>query len=924
MNKLLMTKLLTLLIILNFSLWANNITNVVEKYDNSSPKVVHYSKKNQGKLDIYKIEYFYDNGQLHIEKNYLNQKLDGNYYEYYWDGNLKIKTKYKNDKLNGFYEQYSKDAVLLKKGVYKDDQKNGIWRYFYTDGSDSTTCTFRKNELLREVKSQRTKKYEIDKIEQVFDDKFNLIIEYRTSSGKFDEDFSSDSIAYIEINKLKGYFEDYIKYFPENPEGYVALAESYILGKHLNINSSVDDMTSFQFANKVTNLLYSAIKMNSHYQDKFRYAMFPPNIKIYHEWSHLALKYKIENKLDSMSFVYKNMNEMGVTNDSFGRFIHDYAYNFLNSCEPNSILFTNGDNDTFPLWYLQEVENIRTDVCVVNLSLLNTPWYINHLKNQGHKLPFSLSDEAINLIEPINATAYALNLWTSEIDDMTTKLQDRGIKYDISKYGILPWKQTNTSIKCLHESYEDKNNNGVYDFGEVFTDYNNNGVRDHAKEINFKLNPTISDAYLRVQDVMILQLINDMPIDRPIYFAFTVSPNSMLGLDKYIEMQGHVYKFTGKENLDPSGSPQLNLQKTIQFISETNDYDNHIETSDDYIKAINENKGIYRYRNLNNEEVYFSKDIIQLAQNFRSPFLQSAQELIYQDQLDEANDILLSMDKSIPINTIPILHSDYQLTVARLFAMAGNKDKFNFYMQDLMNRDDLTIQDHYDISSVLLMDSHTINEGEEYVKKRIQNYPNKWEFSRMLVVHLGQNSRYQEAIDIIKNWISLNDNFSQPEAYEEAQGWLKLLYGESLSDHPIPINEDEEFPDATYEEFEIVFENWEDWDAPPPQKYKNDPEFIPYDQAPMPKKGKSIFDFLVYPKLAIEMKLEGKVFIKFFVDKNGKVRANSVHMIRGNPVFEVAAITAVIKSEWIPARQRDMRVGVYMTVPVNFNLKDAQ
>ena len=53
----------------------------------------------------------------------------------------------------------------------------------------------------------------------------------------------------------------------------------------------------------------------------------------------------------------------------------------------------------------------------------------------------------------------------------------------------------------------------MYDSGEVFTDYNNNGVRDDAKEINFKLNPTISNAYLRVQDVMILQLINDMPID---------------------------------------------------------------------------------------------------------------------------------------------------------------------------------------------------------------------------------------------------------------------------------------------------------------------------------------------------------------------------------------------------------------------------
>lgn len=93
------------------------------------------------------------------------------------------------------------------------------------------------------------------------------------------------------------------------------------------------------------------------------------------------------------------MRNLWFQHDRSGNYIaRDYAYNMLAPLAPNAFMFTNGDNDTFPLWYIQQVEGFRKDVRIVNLSLLNTDWYIRQLRDEDPKVPIQLDDKTVDAL----------------------------------------------------------------------------------------------------------------------------------------------------------------------------------------------------------------------------------------------------------------------------------------------------------------------------------------------------------------------------------------------------------------------------------------------------------------------------------------------------------------------------------------------
>ncbi len=236
----------------------------------------------------------------------------------------------------------------------------------------------------------------------------------------------------------------------------------------------------------------------------------------------------------SLILVPANMaKEEWPSHDRSGKFsARDFAVMYLRSCPPNAILFTNGDNDTFPLWYAQEVEGIRTDVRVVNYMLAGGAWYVDQMFKQEYNsapLPLSIPSEkydrgTMNFIPVYPVIKGPISLKDAidfiRNDDPRTKMPlQSGDKID-----YLPGKEL--FLKVDSAAAVNSGTVPLKDAGKI------------VKEIKWK----VKQGYLYRSDVMLLDLLANNNWKRPICFANPSSVSKVLDVAKYCQMRGLVYQ----------------------------------------------------------------------------------------------------------------------------------------------------------------------------------------------------------------------------------------------------------------------------------------------------------------------------------------------------------------------------------------------
>jgi tetratricopeptide (TPR) repeat protein/MFS family permease len=342
--------------------------------------------------------------------------------------------------------------------------------------------------------------------------------------------------------------------------------------------------------------------------------------------------------------------------DRSNRYIaRDFAANYLNSCAKNAILFTNGDNDTFPLWYAQEVEGIRTDVRVVCLELLNTDWYIDQMVHKAYDsdpVPFSFTKWQYR--QGTREAVLFSNYKGKKVDGyINVKDLIEFVKSDDLDHKVQVSKET------WYNFFPTKNMSVPVDSATVV----NNGTvpKELANRIVKSIDWTPSGSYLQKNDLMIIDLLAHNDWKRPIYFAATAPPESYLNLAPYLQLEGLAYRLVPIRQNEKEAQGDTRVATDIM-------YDNFM------------NK--FRFGNMELPGTYLDDVFLRsCALNVRQRAGQLASALADEGKKDKAIKVLDKALAMTPFDNAPIDATLYSVVLA--YYQAGANDKANTLSKQL-------------------------------------------------------------------------------------------------------------------------------------------------------------------------------------------------------------------------------------------------
>lgn len=314
----------------------------------------------------------------------------------------------------------------------------------------------------------------------------------------------------------------------------------------------------------------------------------------------------------------------------------DSAVNYLESCAPNAILFTGGDNDTFPLWYAQEVEGVRTDMRVVVLSYYNTDWYIEQSMRKHYEsepLPYTLS-----------ATNYLQGGPNDYLPFEDLKIPNMSLKEYINLLA--------KDDKALR-LYPDAN---IIPSKNIILDVDVDQVKASGivpAELDSLIVPKmvlrLKGRALEKKDLALLDVLLTNNWKRPVYVNYTSLDQFNVDLRPYVVMEGNTFRILPVRNPDPAN----------RLVNTEVAYNNVMKK--------------FRFRGLQDSTVYYSEDYRNFVLNHRGTVNEVTDALLVKGEKDKARELLLYSLTMMPNSSIPYDVSNAR-NVESLFEV-GEKEK---------------------------------------------------------------------------------------------------------------------------------------------------------------------------------------------------------------------------------------------------------